>query len=418
MGAIGGLAEQPIQSMHNSDSLLKGFSKGLIGLVTKPVGAVAELVNQTGQSILRITGTARMPTNELRMQRRALNKEFARYSISITKCLWKIIAQTHGSIYIHAMIEATAISNENKTAKSGANSGKTHLMENLTACYLMLSDDILYIIDKNEDMLLRAFYISQVDLSIKSSTEQNDVVGSAEAVNDASLLVVTLHNERTERFISEYQRLYENTMDRLVEFVTQASVANKTQTKQEESRLDNEKEATIGEHMVVQLDDPILNETASHKLTLRHQPSFLMFNYYKYTGLAVYEHLSSHNSLPCVCGSLMRTIDLTLSQSKGNNQILAMPQQQIINVGNTELEKNNQKENLNNSIEMPKIHKVINKNFTSRINNESYEVVASNDNRQQVQQKYCYYVEPKLSINFISTFNSLKRKASNKGFQF
>ena len=53
MGAVGGLAEQPIQSVHNSSSLIKGVSKGIIGFVTKPVGAVAELVNQTGQGILR-----------------------------------------------------------------------------------------------------------------------------------------------------------------------------------------------------------------------------------------------------------------------------------------------------------------------------------------------------------------------------
>ena len=93
MGAIGGLAEQPLQTMHTSDSLIKGVSKGLIGLVTKPVGAVAELLNQTGQGLLKITGgTNRVPSSELRLQRRALNKEFARFSISFTKCVWKLIA--------------------------------------------------------------------------------------------------------------------------------------------------------------------------------------------------------------------------------------------------------------------------------------------------------------------------------------
>ena len=78
MGAVGGLAGQPLQSvLHNGDeSFLVGVSKGIIGLVTKPVGAVAELVNQTGQGLLgRITGVHRIPTSELRMQRRALNKK-------------------------------------------------------------------------------------------------------------------------------------------------------------------------------------------------------------------------------------------------------------------------------------------------------------------------------------------------------
>ena len=73
MGAIGGLAEQPLQSVHNSDSLIKSASKDLIDLVTKPVGAIAELFNQTGQGLLRITGTSRIPTSELHLQQIALN---------------------------------------------------------------------------------------------------------------------------------------------------------------------------------------------------------------------------------------------------------------------------------------------------------------------------------------------------------
>lgn len=160
MGAIGGLVEQPIQSVHKSDSIIKGVSKGLIGLVTKPVGAVADLVNQTGQGLLRITGVNRIPTSELRLQRTALNKDFARYSISMTKCLCKFI-QTSDSIdmsTLQGIIEAVYTVEESYKDDY-----------NLTGCYLILTDDILYVIDKNDDMLLRAFYLIQINMVIQDS---------------------------------------------------------------------------------------------------------------------------------------------------------------------------------------------------------------------------------------------------------
>lgn len=170
IGAIGGLAEQPLQSMHNSDSLIKGVSKGLLGLVTKPVGAVAELVNQTGQGLLRFTGVNRVPTNELRLQRRALNKEFSRFSISMTKCLWKFI-QTNDltmTVKLNAFIEAV-YTVEEQSETDVTKRGTENSQYNLTGCYLIMTEDVLYIIDKNDDMLLRAFYLAQVDLSIQNT---------------------------------------------------------------------------------------------------------------------------------------------------------------------------------------------------------------------------------------------------------
>ncbi len=147
------------------------MSKGLIGLVTKPVGAVAELVNQTGQGLLRFTGVNRIPTDELRLQRRALNKEFSRFSISVTKCLWKFI-QTSDSraVKLNAFIEAVYTVEEGSVDAAVAAENSHY---NLTGCYLIMTEDVLYIIDKNEDMLLRAFYLAQIDLSIQNKGKYN-----------------------------------------------------------------------------------------------------------------------------------------------------------------------------------------------------------------------------------------------------
>ena len=69
MSAVAGIVEQPMQSFQQLEgspstlgatrSILAGVGKGLIGVVTKPVGGAMELVSQTGQGIIHGTGLAR-----------------------------------------------------------------------------------------------------------------------------------------------------------------------------------------------------------------------------------------------------------------------------------------------------------------------------------------------------------------------
>ncbi len=66
ISAVAGLVNQPMQSfqqMEESDgtatALLKGVGKGLIGVVTKPVGGAMDLVSKAGQGIMHGTGLSR-----------------------------------------------------------------------------------------------------------------------------------------------------------------------------------------------------------------------------------------------------------------------------------------------------------------------------------------------------------------------
>ena len=77
--------------------------------------------------------------------------------------------------------------------------GSSHL----SSCYLALGEEVFYIVDKQEDMLMRAFYLSQIDLRTSS--------------DDSTLLVVTLNKEKEERNDEDV------VMDRLVDFVLQTS---------------------------------------------------------------------------------------------------------------------------------------------------------------------------------------------------
>ena len=68
LGAIAGLAEQPLTSFRNradteatTTTVLSGFGKGLVGMVVKPVSGVAQLISQTGRGILYGTGLINIP---------------------------------------------------------------------------------------------------------------------------------------------------------------------------------------------------------------------------------------------------------------------------------------------------------------------------------------------------------------------
>ena len=63
-GAVAGLVDQPLQSVlaqqsaeqplsarSAAGSIMAGVGKGLMGVITKPIGGVAEFVSQTGQGI-------------------------------------------------------------------------------------------------------------------------------------------------------------------------------------------------------------------------------------------------------------------------------------------------------------------------------------------------------------------------------
>lgn len=69
LGAVAGVADQPLQGLFRAENardatsgLITGVGKGLLGVVTKPLGGAMEMVSQTGQGILQGTGLGEMPS--------------------------------------------------------------------------------------------------------------------------------------------------------------------------------------------------------------------------------------------------------------------------------------------------------------------------------------------------------------------
>ena len=67
---MAGIADQPLQSLTRpapsrtrvATGLVSGVGKGLMGVVTKPIGGAAELVSQTGMGLLQGAGLAKYPS--------------------------------------------------------------------------------------------------------------------------------------------------------------------------------------------------------------------------------------------------------------------------------------------------------------------------------------------------------------------
>ena len=64
LGALGGLAHHPLQSIMEQGTLSPtdlavGVTKGIIGVVAKPISGAADLVAQTGQGLLSATSVSR-----------------------------------------------------------------------------------------------------------------------------------------------------------------------------------------------------------------------------------------------------------------------------------------------------------------------------------------------------------------------
>lgn len=74
VSAVAGIVDQPMQVMHQAEAatagnthnftqqMTTGVGKGLLGLVTKPIGGAFQLVSQTGQGILNSSGLLHKPS--------------------------------------------------------------------------------------------------------------------------------------------------------------------------------------------------------------------------------------------------------------------------------------------------------------------------------------------------------------------
>lgn len=91
LGAVGGLAHHPIHALMEQGvsptGLVSGLTRGLVGVVTKPLGGAAEFVAQTGQGLLHGTGWSK----NLKQRYRSMPDHVCSFVGSRLKYSWKLL---------------------------------------------------------------------------------------------------------------------------------------------------------------------------------------------------------------------------------------------------------------------------------------------------------------------------------------
>ncbi|PNF20823.1 hypothetical protein B7P43_G12077 [Cryptotermes secundus] len=147
LGAVGGIAHHPLQSVVSEGAstrgLVKGVGLGLVGAITKPLSGAAELVALTGQGLLHGAGWTYLP--EVRQQS-IIEYSFSGAS-SRLKYSWKLIAELGAGCHtlLH-VTEATCVT------PSG----------NYEAVALVLTTRALFLVDIEEDLTRRILSLAEL----------------------------------------------------------------------------------------------------------------------------------------------------------------------------------------------------------------------------------------------------------------
>ena len=154
LGAIGGIAHHPMQAWIDTESpgylptgIVTGVARGIVGVVTKPLGGAAELVAQTGQGLLHGTGWCVDTTHRCPAMPEPI---FASVSSSV-KYSWKL----HGNSNVQHLNVLDVL----EVTKDDAN------LANSTPASLLLTPEAIHVILVDEDVQESVYSLEEVTLT-------------------------------------------------------------------------------------------------------------------------------------------------------------------------------------------------------------------------------------------------------------
>lgn len=222
---------------------------------------------------------------------------------------------------------------------------------------------------------------------------------------------MTLDCHKVEKYKNDYEKIYENTIDRLVDYIQlqsndhQESAPKKTVVFGEKSHL-NDKDF-FNTFMLTK------NSRTNDIHDFLSTVDFSSSCFYQFSKFDILNYMNNFNGLPCLCGSFLTSLNIVNSQEKESKS--ASDQKLIVE---PHLHDNETSMNI-----FPKIHKIQSSDKSPLITDHSNNNASNNtaDKKEIVKhqkQRFVYYVDPRLSENFVSIFDSLKKKSLNKGFQY
>ncbi|GFR62926.1 vacuolar protein sorting-associated protein 13B [Elysia marginata] len=192
LGAVAGLADHPMQTLldpqgkpgggeerrgsspaSTASGIMTGVGKGLVGVLTKPIGGAAEFVSQTGQGLLHGTGLGQVP------DRLEAAETWTRLDVpdSIFKCVKKVLPSLP-SPNVGLAVPAMTYDPAGQEVK----------------VQLLLTPDVLVVVsqeDSEEDHqqdqdVHQVFTLCELDCALGSSRNLQQVEGADEAASSQS----------------------------------------------------------------------------------------------------------------------------------------------------------------------------------------------------------------------------------------
>lgn len=150
--AIGGIAHHPLNSLLDTGGVspsrfVSGLTKGLVGVVAKPLGGAAEFVAQTGQGLLLGTGWASIQ----RQLHPSLPDHVCTFINSKAKYDWKYLTGTYDGQRILLAIDASQESHESKTYGLAG------------SCTILLTEELVIVVSADEDARSDMFSICDIE---------------------------------------------------------------------------------------------------------------------------------------------------------------------------------------------------------------------------------------------------------------
>ncbi|ELT92184.1 hypothetical protein CAPTEDRAFT_228271 [Capitella teleta] len=191
LGAIAGIADQPLQSLTRpapsrtraATGLVSGVGKGLVGVVTKPIGGAAELVSQAGMGLMQGTGLSRYPS----VRHKPLNKSVSEFLPSQLKPMQKQMASCSSRALLTLPARFCPASSHDPVT-----------------VFLLLTAEILFVLDEFADEQDQAHSLTQISCQ-----------GSAA---DPTLLLITPKHRHTDDATHD-ERKDIDSKDRIAQFI-------------------------------------------------------------------------------------------------------------------------------------------------------------------------------------------------------
>lgn len=200
LGAIAGIVDQPMQNFQKTSEVsagrkakdvISGVGKGIVGVLTKPIGGAAELVSQTGYGILHGAGLSQLPKQRFH----PTEQQNDQAPNSHVKYVWKML-HSLGRPEVFMALEVVIVSN----------SGQEY-----QGC-LLLTSEVLFVVSVSEDTQQQAFPVTEIECSLHPKKE--------------NCLHIVLKQQRVS-YDSEgdgiRERLSEQQYERLVDYITRTS---------------------------------------------------------------------------------------------------------------------------------------------------------------------------------------------------